>query len=173
MNLGTSASATLWFDVEIRFYASSNAVELYVPTLYQSSGSGLCGNFNDDPTDDLIGPDLTVYPNTEEGLSEFDCSWTWSQEECSCGITEAECVPNNQVIEVYNHLFKLYLNCLFFRHAKLCFKMLVPGQLEAGGLIVMLMLILNHTMIVVSVIIAKIKLPKHYVMSMKHIRRCA
>ena len=108
MNLGTSASATLWFDVEIRFYASSNAVELYVPTLYQSSGSGLCGNFNGDPTDDLTGPDLTVYPNNEEGLSQFDCSWTWcrseeqcwSEEECSCGNTEAECVPNDQVIEV-------------------------------------------------------------------------
>ena len=113
MNLGTSASATLWFDVEIRFYASSNAVELYVPALYKSSGSGLCGNFNDDPTDDLIGPDLTVYPNTEEGLSQFDCSWAWSQDQCSCGITEAECVPNDEVIEVNHHLFELYLNRLF------------------------------------------------------------
>ena len=100
MNLGTSASAILWFDVEIRFIASSNTIELYVPTLYQSSGSGLCGNFNEDPTDDLTGPDLTVYPNSEEGLSQFDCAWTWNQEECTCGITEVECVPNNDVIEV-------------------------------------------------------------------------
>jgi len=51
--------------------------------------------------------------------------------------------------------------------------MLHLGQLEAGGLIAMRMLILNHTMIVVSVIIAKIKLLKRYVMSMKHIQWCA
>ena len=113
MNLGTSASVTLWFDVEIRFYASFNAVELYVPALYKSSGSGLCGNFNEDPTDDLTGPDLKVYPNTEEGLSHFDCSWTWSQDQCSCGITEADCIPNNQVIEVNYQLLQLYLNRLF------------------------------------------------------------
>ena len=60
-----------------------------------------------------------------------------------------------------------------FRHAKLCYKMLRLGQPEAGGLIVMRMLILNHTTIAVSVITVKIKLLKHYAMSMKHIRWCA
>jgi len=99
LNLGSSASAILWFDVEIRFIASSNTIELFVPALYKTSGSGLCGNFNDDPTDDLTGPDLTLYPNNDEGLSEFDCSWTWNQEECTCGITEAECTPTNDVLE--------------------------------------------------------------------------
>ena len=51
--------------------------------------------------------------------------------------------------------------------------MVRPGQLEAGGHIVMLMLILNHTTIAVSVITVKIKLLKHYAMSMMHIPWCA
>ena len=51
--------------------------------------------------------------------------------------------------------------------------MVRPGQPEDGGHIVMRMLILNHTMIVVSVITVKIKLLKHYAMSTMHIRWCA
>ena len=51
--------------------------------------------------------------------------------------------------------------------------MVPPGQPEAGGHIAMRMLILNHTTIAVSVITVKIKLLKHYVMSMMHIRWCA
>ena len=62
------------------FWDGQNRVEVTISTSWQGKLCGLCGNYNDDATDDFIGPDGQQIINA----NEFVASWTTGNTS-SCG----------------------------------------------------------------------------------------
>ena len=77
--LGTQGIRVFWDGV--------NRVEVTVSTSWQGRLCGLCGNYNDDPNDDLIRPDGQQISNS----NEFVASWAVG-DTTSCG-TLAQALP--------------------------------------------------------------------------------
>ena len=76
INIKTSQSVELKSDLQ-------NHIWVIIPDLYHQATCGLCGNYNDNPSDDLQLPSGTVISDPDI----FGTSWKLSDTELSCNDT--------------------------------------------------------------------------------------
>ena len=83
LNYGAIAEVNLkQFDVKVTFKASNWYVDVWVPEAFKNKTEGLCGNYNDDNSDDLISPSGESYPNSPFGQYNYSLGWIIDNEYC-------------------------------------------------------------------------------------------
>ncbi|XP_037836867.1 alpha-tectorin [Kryptolebias marmoratus] len=75
---------------------------------YQNRVTGMCGNFNGDPTDDKVLPNGTLAQND----NHFGHGWKSNTSQAGCGSTDEECdgLSDCQFIEEYTELCRVITN---------------------------------------------------------------
>ncbi|XP_073511751.1 IgGFc-binding protein-like [Phyllobates terribilis] len=80
---GSSIVLQTDFELVIR-YDTINSVHITVPSVYESSMCGMCGNFNDNYGDDLLLPSGQLSAT----LEQFGAAWSASGDEKDCSCKE-------------------------------------------------------------------------------------
>ena len=83
VNSGSIAEVILKeFEVKVTFKAWYWFVDVWVPDTFKDNTEGLCGNYNNDKSDDLLSPSGEPYQNSPFGQYNYSLDWIIDNEFC-------------------------------------------------------------------------------------------
>ena len=83
VNSGSIAEVILKeFEVKVTFKAWYWFVDVWVPDTLKDNTEGLCGNYNNDKSDDLLSPSGESYQNSPFGQYNYSLDWIIDNEFC-------------------------------------------------------------------------------------------
>ena len=167
VNVGSAATVNLKNGIQVNLKAHWWILEIWVPKKFKNSVEGLCGNYNDDRSDDFISRDGQTYNSASSAFKE---SWILDGSNCDPSDCDSnDCGPKCDTQKVARECSKLLGEVFELQHLDYLWirdgpgfsgttkKLESPDKIKMNILLnVMNLSIHSHTMKIVFLIFVKV-----------------